>query len=60
MHANKEVGLEVNPEKSKYMLKLCYQKAGHKHSTKIAKRSFEDVAKLKYYRTNTNKSKLHA
>jgi hypothetical protein len=38
----------VNLEKSKYVLMLRYQKAGQKHSMKIANRSFEDVAKFKY------------
>jgi coproporphyrinogen III oxidase-like Fe-S oxidoreductase len=33
--ANKEVGLEANPEKMKYVLMSCYQKAGQKHSMKI-------------------------
>jgi hypothetical protein len=42
------VGLEVNSEKLKYMLMLCYQKEGQKHSIKILNRSFEDVAKFEY------------
>jgi hypothetical protein len=51
--ANKEVGLEANPEKTKYVLMSCYQKAGQKHSMKIVKisRSFDDVAKFKYLGT---------
>jgi hypothetical protein len=47
LYAGKEVGLEVSIEKSKYMLMSC-KKAGQKHSIKIANRSFEGVAKLKY------------
>jgi coproporphyrinogen III oxidase-like Fe-S oxidoreductase len=31
LDASKEVGLEVNPEKTKYMLMSSYQKAGQKH-----------------------------
>jgi hypothetical protein len=38
----------VNPEKTKYMLISCYQKAGQKHGIKIANKSFEDVSKFKY------------
>jgi hypothetical protein len=38
----------VNPEKTKQVLMSGYQKAGQKHSIKIANRSFEDVAKFKY------------
>jgi hypothetical protein len=30
------------------MLMSCYEKAGQKHSIKIANRSFEDVAEFKY------------
>jgi hypothetical protein len=43
LDANKEVGLTVNPEKTKYTLPH-YQKAGEKNSIKIPNRSFEDVA----------------
>jgi hypothetical protein len=51
LDASKEVGLEVNPEKTKYMLMSRSQKIGQKHSIKIANRSFEDMAKFKYLRT---------
>jgi hypothetical protein len=51
LDASKEVGLEVNPVKSKYMLMSRNQKTGQKHRIKIAHRSFEGVAKLKYLGT---------
>jgi hypothetical protein len=51
LHASKEAGLEVNPEKTKYMLMSRYKKAGQKHSIKIANRSFEGVAKFIYLGT---------
>jgi nitrous oxide reductase len=31
LYANKEVGMEVNPEKNKYMLVSRCKKAGHKN-----------------------------
>jgi sorting nexin-29 len=60
LEANKEVGLEVNPEKSKYMLMAGSQKIGQKHSIRIVNRSFEDVAKFKYLRrTLTDQNHIH-
>jgi hypothetical protein len=41
----------VNPEKTKYILASRCQKAGQRQSIKIAKRSFEDVEKFKYFGT---------
>jgi hypothetical protein len=51
LDASKEVGLEVNPDKTKYTLMSRSQKIGQKHSIKIANRSFEDVAQFKYLET---------
>jgi hypothetical protein len=39
--ASKEVGLEVNTEKTKYMLLSRHQNAGQNHNRKIGNRSFE-------------------
>jgi hypothetical protein len=44
------VGLEVNSEKTKYML-MSLKKAGQKHCIKIANRFFEGVANFKYLGT---------
>jgi hypothetical protein len=51
LDTSKEVGLEVNPGKTKYMLMSHSQKIGQKHSIKIANRFFEDVAKFRYLGT---------
>jgi hypothetical protein len=48
LDASKEVGLEVNPEKTKCILVSRCQKAGQKQSIMIGNRSFESVAKFKY------------
>jgi hypothetical protein len=53
---SKEVGLEVNPEKTKYMLMPRYQKVGQKHRIKTANRSFEEI---QIFGNNTDRSKLH-
>jgi hypothetical protein len=58
--ASKEFGLEVNPEKTKYMLMSPSQKTGQTHSIQIANRSFEDAAKFKYLGTTlTDQNYMH-
>jgi hypothetical protein len=60
LDANKEFGLEVSPEKTKYMLMARSQKIGQKHSIKIANRSFEDVSMFKYLGTTlTDQNCMH-
>jgi hypothetical protein len=39
--ASKEVGLELNPEKTKFMLMSHSQKTGQRHSLKVANRSLK-------------------
>jgi hypothetical protein len=45
---SKEVGLEVNIEKTKYMLLSRRQNIGQNRDIKIADRCFENVAQFKY------------
>jgi sorting nexin-29 len=51
LDASKEIGLEVNPEKTNYMLVSRCQKAEQRQSIKIGNRSFESVAKIKHLGT---------
>jgi hypothetical protein len=51
LDATEEGGLEVNPERTMYMLMSYYQKAGQKHSIKTANGSFEVVVEFKYLAT---------
>jgi hypothetical protein len=55
---SKEFGLEVNTEKTKYLLLSRHQNAGKNHDTRIANRSFENVAQLKYFRTTVTNQNL--
>jgi hypothetical protein len=52
--ARKEVRLEVNAEKTKYLLLSRHQNAGQNHDIKTANRSFENVPQLRYFGTVTN------
>jgi hypothetical protein len=59
LDASKEVGLEVNPEKTKHML-MSRQKVGQKRSIKTVNRAFEDVTKFKYSgTTQTDQNCMH-
>ena len=49
--AAKEIGLEVNAEKTKYMVVSRDQRAGRNHSVKTNSNSFEGVDEFKYLGT---------
>jgi len=59
LDTNREVGLEVNTEKMKYMFMPCHQTAGQNHDSLIAKKSFKNVAKYEYFGMTVT-SKLHS
>jgi hypothetical protein len=48
IEASKEVGLEINVEKTKYMLLSHHQSVGQNRDMKIANRSFENVPQFNY------------
>jgi hypothetical protein len=58
--ASKEVGQEVNAEKSKYMFMSCHWTTGQKYFIKATNNSFENVAKFNHLGTTVNRSKLHS
>jgi hypothetical protein len=55
--ASKEIGLEVNAEKAKYMVMPRDQNAGKSHNIKLGENSFETV---QIYGNNPNESKFHS
>jgi retron-type reverse transcriptase len=59
LDASNGVGLEVNSEKTKYML-MSLKKVGEKRSLNIGNRAFEGVANFIYLGNNSNRPKLHA
>jgi hypothetical protein len=56
--ASKEVGLEINVEKSEYKLLSRHQNVSQNRDIKIAKRSFENVSQFKYLGTTVTNQNL--
>jgi hypothetical protein len=56
--ASKEVGLEINVEKTKYMLLSRNQNAGQNRDIEIAYKSFENVSQLKNLGTTVTNQNL--
>jgi len=57
--ASKEIGLEVNADKTKYMVMSRDRNAGQSHSTKTDNSSFERVEEFKYLGTTlTNQNSI--
>jgi hypothetical protein len=47
LEASRDIGLEINAEKTKYMIMSCHPNSGQNQNIRIANESFEKVAKLK-------------
>jgi hypothetical protein len=56
--ASKQVGLEENAEKIRYVLLSHHQNAGKNHNIKIANRSFEIVAQFTHLGTTVTNGNL--
>jgi hypothetical protein len=56
--ANKEVGVEINVEKNKYMLLSRHQNAGQYRNIKIENRSLENVSQFRYLGTTVTNRNL--
>jgi hypothetical protein len=56
--ASKEVGLEINVDKIRYMLLSCYQNAGQNYSIKTGNRLFVNVLQFKYVETTVTNRNL--
>jgi hypothetical protein len=58
--ASGDIGLEINAEKTKYMIRSRHPNSGQNQNVRITNESFENVVKFKYLRmTLTDKNDIH-
>jgi hypothetical protein len=55
---SKEVGVEINAERTKYMLLSRHQNVGQNRGIKIGNRSFGNVSQFKYFATTVTNQNL--
>jgi hypothetical protein len=60
LEASRDIGLEINAEKTKYMIMPRHPNSGQNQNIRIANESFENVTKFKYLGTTlTNQNDIH-
>ena len=58
--ASNEIGIEINADKTKYMVMSRDQNAGRTHNIKIDSSSFERVEQVQIFGNNLNKLKFYS